>query len=360
MRHRLTSLFERWTQGERAPGLYAYGALAAPASLAYRLALMARPPLSRRFPALQHARLIVVSSPLVGGVGKTPLTALLANGLRSAGHRPAIVTMGYGRRSSGDACILEAAGGVLAESVGDEAAELWLATQCPVHVGQEPANAIDQLDRAIAHDWVIFDDGVSRAWQGEKRVVALSDSDFERPLRYLPFGRWRTTPASLKSASYVAITSLSDAPAANAHRERLQEWGFSGQVGWFSYRLEGMQPYPDGLSSDPPAGGPVRTGNPLVFCGIARPDRFCHSVRSLGLSDTAFRVFPDHHSYTRDDLAELERIRLRLGCTWFLTTLKDAVKIDPRWIGSTPLFFLRIALHQVAGTDILVALTKDG
>jgi hypothetical protein len=56
---------------------------------------------------------------------------------------------------------------------------------------------------------------------------------------------------------------------------------------------------------------------------------------------------------------ELDRLREHHGCGWFLTTMKDTVKIDPAWINSTPLYFLRIALHQVAGPDILPVLTRD-
>jgi tetraacyldisaccharide 4'-kinase len=97
-----------------------------------------------------------------------------------------------------------------------------------------------------------------------------------------------------------------------------------------------------------------------VFCGIARHDRFRASVRDAGLSDTHFRAFTDHHTYSHSDWVALEGARQSSGCGWFLTTAKDAVRIDPAWLGSTPLRFLRIALHQIAGTDILTALAKDG
>lgn len=348
------SFFERWTAGERSPALLAYGAFAAPASVLYRVALTARPHLSKRYPALAKSRLAVISSPLVGGVGKTPMTALLASEMRDSGSRPAIVTMGYGRNSRGSAEWRGDAPGTPADSIGDEGAELFLTTRCTVSVGDEPADVISRLDRTGEHDWIVFDDGVSRIWHGEKRIVAVSDSDLDQQVRYLPFGRWRTTPDFVQAASYVAVTCSRETVSAESDRERLRSWGFSGPIGWFRYEIGGIE----SLRQDSPEKVPV--GRPFAFCGIARPDRFLHSVRSLGYDVSAFCPVADHHQYTEGDLAGFDISRKKLGCDWFLTTMKDAVKIDPAWIGSTPLYFLRIALHQVAGPDILTALTKDG
>lgn len=348
------SLFERWTAGERNPTLYAYGAFAAPASVLYRVALTARPHLSKRYSGLAKSRLVVISSPLAGGVGKTPLTALLARAIADSGGRPAIVTMGYGRKSRGTAEMRNDAPGIPADRIGDEGAELFLTTHCPVSVGDEPAEVISRLDRTGEHDWILFDDGVSRIWQGEKRVVVVSDDDLTRTVRYMPFGRWRTKPGFVQAASYVAVTISSEAISTEPDRERLSSWGYNGPIGWFRYDTVGIE----SLQNDTPEKAPA--SRPFAFCGIARPDRFLRSVRSLGFDDSAFCTVADHHQYTQGDLAGFDISRKKLGCDWFLTTMKDAVKIDPAWIGSTPLYFLRIALHQVAGPDILTALTKDG
>ncbi len=353
MKMMLESAFERWAAGERSPALYAFAAAAAPASLLYRLGLAAKPHLGRRFPALNNSRLVVVSSPVVGGVGKTPLTALLTNSLKADGKRVAIVTMGYGRNSTGTAILERAGSGPSSDAVGDEAAELFLSTGCPTHVGDEPASVISGLDTRTGYDTIVFDDGVSRRWDKEQRVVVLSDPDLESPVRYLPFGRWRATPEFVRAATYVAVTNTSGDATSTAHIKRLSEWGYNGPVGTFTYRTEGL------VSFSPPTDSAAPDGRPFVFCGISRPGRFRESVRSMGFDECTFITLPDHHQHTRETLVGLERLREQRGCSWFLTTLKDAVKIDRAWIVSTPLFFLRIALHQVAGPDILSVLTKE-
>lgn len=354
MRHTLESAFERWTGGERSPGLYAFATLAAPASLCYRLGLSARPHLRRRFPKLANTRLIVVSSPVVGGVGKTPITALIANALRDSGERVTIATMGYGRRSTGPATLTRSGPGVLSTGVGDEAAELFLASGCPANVDDEPSDVISRLDASLQFDTILFDDGVSRRWDNEKRVVVLSISDLTAAVRYLPLGRWRTTPEFVRAATFVAITGDSGQSDLGSYMKRLSAWGYHGPVGAFAYQSTGLE------SLSNPVDKSIPDGRPLIFCGISRPSRFRNSVRSLGLDDSSFVILGDHHQHTKATLVGLDRLREQRGCRWFLTTLKDAVKIDPAWIGSTPLYFLRIVLHQTAGPDILTALSKDG
>jgi tetraacyldisaccharide-1-P 4'-kinase len=172
-------------------------------------------------------------------------------------------------------------------------------------------------------------------------------------LHYVPYGRWRTSPDFLKSARYVAVTG-GDADFDIVHH--LARFGYRGPSGAFEYRIDGLAALgADGTitPSEPPS------GSPLAFCGIAQPRRFIDAVRAFGISPGASFSFADHNNYTADDLADLEQARLQSGCSWYLTTLKDAVRIDPSWFGSTPLRFLRIALHQNAGDDMMDVLTRD-
>jgi len=261
--------------------------------------------------------------------------------------------MGYGRRSTGTATLDGTASGASADGVGDEAAELFLSTGCSAHVGDDPAEVISALDAEDRFDTILFDDGVSRVWDNEQRVVVLADSDLDLPVRYLPFGRWRTTPDFICAATYVAVTRSTGDAISDSQIKRLSGWGYNGPIGSFTYRTDGLATFVSPTIEVAP------DGRPFVFCGISRPGRFRESVRSLGFDDSTFVTLPDHHQHTRETLVGFERLREQRGCSWFLTTLKDAVKIDPAWIGSTPLYFVRIALHQVAGPDILAALNKD-
>ena len=355
MKSALTTFYERWTAGERGPALRLFGVFALPASFVYRAGSLIRPPLSKRFPPLKHSKLVIISSPLVGGVGKTPLTAMLATRLGQEHQRVAIMTLGHGRTGYGQVELSPETWRLdqIAAS-GDEAAELMHLTGTPVHVGDMPEGVVEKLDESGQIDWILFDDGLTRTWKGETRLVVLSADELARPVRYVPYGRWRASPRFLQSAWFVAVTGADKHTDVKSDLSRL---GYEGPFGVFEYRIEGLGSIASSgltMSMAPPA------GRAYAFCGIARPDRFYDTVSSFGLAEKTFHPFPDHHNYTREDFSALESMRAQSGCDWYLTTLKDAVKIDPAWHGSTPLLFLRIALHQTAGVDLLSALIKDG
>src|SRR6187455_1289031 len=93
-------LADRLVTAWYAPRLTALTALALPLSLLFRLGVA-----MRRFgysigilPTVRlHVPVVVVGNITVGGSGKTPLVAALAAALAQRGHRPGIVSRGYGR-----------------------------------------------------------------------------------------------------------------------------------------------------------------------------------------------------------------------------------------------------------------------
>ena len=68
------------------------------------------------------------------------------------------------------------------------------------------------------------------------------------------------------------------------------------------------------------------------------------------------RAFPDHHAYTAADMAELagEADRVARGGGMAVCTLKDAVKLSPRWPSGEPaLSFLSQQVIVEAGRTTL-------
>ncbi|MEW5701439.1 MAG: tetraacyldisaccharide 4'-kinase [Candidatus Zixiibacteriota bacterium] len=355
----LTRAFVDWSAGDRRLALYCYGIFARPAGWIYRMVewfarwrhrggVLAGP---------HRAQLIVVSSPVAGGVGKTPLVAFIADRLQQQGRRVVIVTLGYGRTGRGTVGLGDARRTVDVAESGDEALELRQRTNIPVRVGDEPADIVAELDRDSRTDAVVFDDGVRRRWEHERRLAVLTSRDLEAPVRYLPDGRWRTTPRTVARAAAVAVTDAFDCSDSvrEHHRRILAGWKFTGPVGWFATRVIALSPIV-GMSA---GSGTVPSGRPFVFCGLGQPRRFLAQVRSAGFEPGGFHFYTDHHRYRRADAEQLDRRRSNRQCTWFLTTHKDAVKIDPAWLGSTPAYFLRISLQQVAGDDLFTTLAGN-
>ncbi len=91
-----------------------------------------------------------------------------------------------------------------------------------------------------------------------------------------------------------------------------------------------------------------------AFCGIGNPEAFRRTLLDLGAEVTDFRVYPDHHAYTRADVEDLRRWGggLPAGAA-VVTTQKDLVKLRLCQLGDRPLWCLRIRLHVESGQDVL-------
>ncbi len=118
-------------------------------------------------------------------------------------------------------------------------------------------------------------------------------------------------------------------------------------------------------------------GRPIAaFCGLGHPEAFQRTLLDLGADLRAFRAYPDHHCYSREDVADLttwlgdlsasppqhlsrrdsdERRGLEV-----ITTQKDLVKVRLSSLGAVPLWALRIRLLVRQGQEILDRLLLTG
>jgi tetraacyldisaccharide 4'-kinase len=91
-----------------------------------------------------------------------------------------------------------------------------------------------------------------------------------------------------------------------------------------------------------------------AFCGIGNPEAFRQTLEMLGAKPAAFRIYPDHHAYTRSDVHDLQAwAREQAGDALIATTQKDLVKLRLSALGSRPLWALRIGLHVESGEETL-------
>jgi tetraacyldisaccharide 4'-kinase len=95
----------------------------------------------------------------------------------------------------------------------------------------------------------------------------------------------------------------------------------------------------------------------LAIAGIGDPDSFAHQLRNAG-ADVELRRFPDHHVYQSTDIAQLARDAR--GFDHILCTLKDAVKLGPRWPREgPPLWYVSLRCEiEVGGADVSALLDR--
>lgn len=340
------------TPPSRSTASFVFGAIAKPLSWLYRASAAIDRKL--RYPApielSDKTLLIVVSSPVVGGVGKTPLVAHLATLLAANGHKTAIVASGYGRQSKGYVRLGDATRQVTASQIGDEPFMLHQSTGLPVHVDDSTASAIARLDDKTDSHTIVLDNGVRRRWKGERRIVVFSGYDLERPVRFLPDGRWRIPPRHAWPAAGVAVIEDAPNPDRDRHRASLATWGFHGPVAWYRTTIDGYSRLGETVVKEIDT---LPDERPYLFSGLGRPSRFLRQVQESGLSPAGVSRFPDHHPYSADDLVSLQAAARTCNARWVLTTHKDAVKIDPDWVTDVTIYYLRISLELTAGADML-------
>ena len=302
------STLERLWSGRDAGARLARAALA-PLELAYRGVVAARGALyDAGVLATHHAPIPVVSvgNLSVGGTGKTPVSAWVADQLRRRGGRPAIVMRGYG----GDEPMVHA---ILNPGV-------------PVVVSPDREAGVRRA-HALTADVAVLDDGFQhRRVARVADIVLVSAEQFASSRHLLPAGPLREPLGALaratlalvtrKAATLEAAERVLETLARHAPRVELAV-AHLAPADLRSLREPGRIPF------ESLRGRPV-----LAIAAVGDPRSFLRQLGDAG-ADVRSAVFPDHHRFTKADAAALVG-SLRPGDV-ALCTLKDAVKLDTCW-----------------------------
>jgi tetraacyldisaccharide-1-P 4'-kinase len=77
----------------------------------------------------------------------------------------------------------------------------------------------------------------------------------------------------------------------------------------------------------------------VAMAGIGQPEQFVEALTAGGWQVVERCLYPDHHWYTPDDLADVARRAAAAGAWGVATTDKDAVRLEP--LGALPLSVAR-------------------
>lgn len=318
----------------------------------------------RRLPC----RVVSIGNLTVGGTGKTPVTIAVTEALLAAGHRVAVLSRGYRRRSRAPRILVSDGRRLLVapEEAGDE--PFLIARRCPRAVVAVGSNRYElgrwvmaQCSHDPQHaqhpiDCVVLDDGFQHRALYRDVDLLLIDATDEHGLRALvPAGRLREPLSSAARATALLITrveSIGDAQPIvsllqRALRREVQPilirftpQGFVRADGGTSVALETL------------AGQRV-----VIFSGIGNAGAFRTSVLRQGLIVVDEVVFPDHHAYTMPEIMRIASRAERVGAQGLVTTEKDAVKLrslpPPSMPASMPLWAMRVDMEILEGADRL-------
>lgn len=284
------------------------------------------------------APVISVGNLTVGGTGKTPCVAWLANWLRAEGYAVAILSRGYKRASTGR---IEVSDGktLLCDAVtaGDE--PYLLAQSCPgvrVIVDQDRYAAGRWLAERVPVSAFLLDDGFQHLrLQRDLNLLLLDATDDLAQAQMVPFGRLREPLTALRRADAVIVTRADqpfDRPALETtirHFARAQ-----APIFYAHHALTKLRRLGTGESRELTD----LTGQSVAaFSGIARPERFLNDLEKLGMRVVWQRSFADHHRYTQVEFESIVIEAKRAGAGAILTTEKDAANLQTPWTTKTAL-----------------------
>jgi len=325
-----------------------------PLSAGFRFGVALRHAAYKRgwFKISRLARPVVsVGNLTVGGTGKTPLVACIANILLRQGWKPSILTRGYGRSSKAEMIVLDPGAGRRADAreVGDEPALLARALpEVPLVIcanrflGGQAAEERFQVD---AH---ILDDGFQHlALARDVDVLALDVTQSISDWCLLPTGRQREPLSALRRAQIVVLTRTDSSdpkpledlvrkahPAPKLFRSRTRLLGWTNALGGEAMSIE-----------------EIHAQKVAAFCGIGNPQAFFGDVRRWGFDLVAEDAFPDHHVYTGEEIQRLVAGARKNGAAALLTTQKDALKIPRAWTPPLPILACTIEAQLLGAED---------
>jgi tetraacyldisaccharide 4'-kinase len=304
LQHSLSQVLLRaWTRR----GLIAR--LLLPLSLLYHLVFSLRRALyragfysSRSVPCV----VLVVGNSIVGGAGKTPTTIGIVQHLRDRGLVVGVVSRGHGRKGMAVRAVTAQSD---AQEVGDEPLLVARATSVPVFVGSSRWEAATALLGAHPQTQVIVcDDGLQHyALQRDMEVCVFDERGIGNGW-LLPAGPlrepWPRRPLACAGQSDAHLLVLHTGAQAAFAGFRAQRTLASQAVACDAKRtdLRALQ-------------APL-----LALAGIARPEIFFASLRSMGLVLEKTLALPDHCDFAQLDAAALQGYQV-------LCTEKDAVKL---------------------------------
>jgi len=294
---------------------YPYALVLRLRALGYRLGLLR----SYRLPC----PVVSVGNLTLGGTGKTPTVAWIADYLMRRGKRVAVLSRGYGGSAAGELRVVCDGKSLLLppEVAGDE--PCLLAAKLPglmVVIGADRYRAGLRALEELKPDLVVLDDGFQHLRLRRDLNILLLDAASPFASGWtLPGGMLREPACAARRADLVVYTrSPEGAPGPELFPEKPSCWTkhqFSGIVPLAGGELGGFEG--------------ARRGRVLAFSGIADPEAFFSGLEAIGVMPVTTISFPDHSPYGEAEVAAILRLKTASRSTVLLTTQKDAVKLVP-------------------------------
>ncbi len=278
---------------------------------------------SRKLAAQKSLDVPVVSvgALVMGGAGKSPVVAHLAERLYAAGRNPAILTRGYRRRSSRGIVTVARGAAAPLDQTGDEAQMFVRAGTAHVGIGADRFTAGLKMIQSFHPGIFLLDDGFQHVRLRRDVDIVLIDALDPLAGGVFPLGRLREPFENVARATAILITRVEPKQSVAGIEQLIRRHNQSAPV--FLSRVVPREwiRFGDG------APGPHPFHRVGAFCGLGSPNSFWRTLEHLGLEVAFRRVFSDHHPYSPSELRRLAAEAKAEGVEALVTTEKDVMNL---------------------------------
>jgi tetraacyldisaccharide 4'-kinase len=298
-------------------------------------------------------KVISVGNITAGGTGKTPMVINIVRILEGKGVRTAVVTRGYKGVSEGAVRVVsDGMGNILPPGeAGDEPVLMARSLPgVPVVMGSDRYEAGMLAWERFHPQAVVLDDGFQHVRLHRDLNILLMDA--AHPFgngHTIPIGYLREPKMGVKRADFIIFTGAGKVhPDAEKEVKSLAPPGtYTADAGYFPisfYNIKTREETPAEAFAEKKV---------FAFCGIANPGSFSLILHKLNAKITGSEEYPDHHSYSLEDVAFLKEKAAESGAEVLLTTEKDAVKLEGLIQAGPVIYALKAGLKIYNGRKLL-------
>jgi len=312
-------------------------------------------------------QVISIGNLTVGGTGKTPVVEIFARELQKAGRKVAILSRGYrkvepsfARRmldrllfveqrrpprvvSDGSTLLLDSAMSgdepyMLASNLADVA----------VLVDKDRVKSGRYAIKKLGCDTLVLDDGFQYLSLKHRMEIVLVDRT--NPFGnedVLPRGILREPVKNIRRADFIFITK-SQPVSPDELKNRLRLLNPRAEI----IECQHCSRYLENVFSQERKSLDILEGlRVAVVSGIAVPASFERAVEDKGAKIVHVKRFADHHRYTQQEIIDLINTSKKENAEAVITTEKDAVRFPKLERRDVPIYFLRVDIEIVSGSE---------
>lgn len=316
---------------------------------------------------------IAVGNITMGGVGKSPFVAWLADCLLRQGVRPGLISRGYKapkprsfrQRDEIDANEVDKFASF--KIFNDEALEFSLYfPNVPYFLGRDRVSVAKALlQNSPDIEVILLDDAFqNRKIRRDLNVVLLDALNPFGGGRVAPSGFLREPLSGLSRADAILLnrSNLVDEATRLEIREKAISlapgaiWGEIVQRPRSVWKRLPSQSCPGSFDIEKTEFEAwvklFKSKRIIAFCGLGAPAGFKKTLEKQGLHPISFIEFPDHHKYQESDVKRLANVARSSNADVILTTMKDFVKFTGTEQLNAPLFALSIGVDFLSGEEM--------